>query len=208
LSARCLPCNCRVCRLLIRVYPNRIASAAGSWDCPCGAVRQSTGWAMSSPASPGQPAPACPGHSSLGSSSPSRAGVGPEWHLGKEKIFQPQVLTDKPKLPAFRPPPEPRPTMPNLERMAAFVCLRFPTSNAGGTCALQPTGTAPYSLPIHAVAPPDTHRRLKLNLQCVSGGATAFLRGEAGATGTGWFAREPTRLGSLALIPPWREGSD
>src|SRR5271167_428520 len=31
-------------------------------------------------------------------------------------------------------------------------------------------------LPIPSVSPPDTHRRLKLNLRCVSGGAREGLR--------------------------------
>ena len=47
----------------------------------------------------------------------------------------------------------------------------------------QPPGTAPRSLLIHAGYTPDTHRRLKLNLRCVSGGDTERLRrGAAGVT--------------------------
>src|ERR1035438_455158 len=45
-----------------------------------------------------------------------------------------------------------------------------------------PPGTAPQSLPMHAGYTPDTHRRLKLNLRCVTGGDTERLRrGAAGA---------------------------
>src|SRR5271165_4836404 len=74
--------------------------------------------------------------------------------------------------------------MPRFEAILAFSSLRFPTSDVGGTCAFQPSGTAPYSLPIHPVSPPDPHRRSSANFaeerRCGSGGDTACIGSGAG----------------------------
>jgi hypothetical protein len=64
--------------------------------------------------------------------------------------------------------------------------------------------SSPQPLAILSVAPPDTHRRLKLNLRCVSGGATEGLRcgvGEIGCASASTVGAGTSGYGS-------HEGSD
>jgi hypothetical protein len=63
----------------------------------------------------------------------------------------------------------------------------------------------PQPLPIPSVAPPDTHRRLKLNLRCVSGGATEGLRRGPGAVPMGSSAQAQAPL-AQELPNPSRNG--
>src|ERR1022692_365105 len=85
-----------------------------------------------------------------------------------------------------------------------------PISNQSlSPCDSDPEVPAPYVLAIaHSIspaphhilslAPPDTHRRLKLNLRCVSGGATEGI-------GRGWrglVSQKTCLLASTELIRP------
>jgi len=60
--------------------------------------------------------------------------------------------------------------------------LTFPPANRGLISSVEASRhvfgltSPPQSLPIPSVAPPDTHRRLKVNLRCVSGGAREEIR--------------------------------
>jgi hypothetical protein len=67
----------------------------------------------------------------------------------------------------------------------------------GLTSPLQP-------LPIPSVGPPDTHRRLKLNLRCVSGGAREGLRCGAG----GIECASASYYGTGTSVSESHEGSD
>src|ERR1022692_483811 len=60
------------------------------------------------------------------------------------------------------------------------------------------------TLPIHSLAPPDTHRRFNFNLRCVSGGAREWIW--CGADGR---ARAiASAYGAVTFVSDPHEGSD
>ena len=113
------------------------------------------------------------------------------------------MLTDMTRVTVLRPSFPSRDLPCPISNQSLPSCDSDPEVPAPSALALaQSISPAPHRIP--SVAPPDTHRRLKLNLRCVSGGATEGLRCGAGETecasnydagtsgpesheGSGWF---------------------
>ena len=92
------------------------------------------------------------------------------------------MLTDMTRVIVLRPAFPSRGSPCPISNQSLPSCDSYPEVPAPSVLALaHPISPTPHR--ILSAAPPDTHRRLKLNLRCVSGGATEGIRCGVGEIG-------------------------